>query len=187
MSTPATATFKEFARILGVKSRSYVSELKRDGRLVLTDDGRGVLVAESLQRIKDSRDPSKAGVAARHKAEREGQGDATQPAPGADDDGVPDRNFSEARARREHYQALQAKRDWEVSMGKLLEADEVVSAISTAVVTLRTNLEGLPDVLAPQLVGIPDEARVRALLAEAVEHALEDATTRFQSLAKLGD
>lgn len=196
MNTPATATFKEFARILGVKSRSYIGELKRDGRLVLTEDGKAVLVPESLQRIQDTRDPSKAGVAARHQANREGQGGGAPPeasAPpspppaGAGDDWgdtTADRSFSEARARREHYQALQAKRDWEVSMGKLLEADKVVSVISTATVTLRTSLESLPDVLAPQLVGIPDEARARALLAEAIEHALDEAIRQFNTLAK---
>lgn len=51
-------TQKEFAKRLGVRP-SYVSALKRRGRLVLTQDGRKVLYRASLERIQETRDPSK--------------------------------------------------------------------------------------------------------------------------------
>src|SRR5690348_2338572 len=47
------ATFAEFAARLGCK-RSYVTELRKAGRLVLTDDGK-VKVAESIARIEATR------------------------------------------------------------------------------------------------------------------------------------
>lgn len=190
MSPPAVASLKEFARILGGVKPGYVSQLKRDGRLVLDDDGKRVRVAESLQRIADTRDPSKAGVAARHAAARAAElGASTPTAPEAADpaddalDGL-GRTFHEARARREHYQALEAKRAYEVAIGKVIDAREVANVVSAAMVTLRTRFESLPDLLAPQLIGLQDEARARALLAEAMEHALDEASRQFSALAK---
>jgi hypothetical protein len=67
----ATATFARFARILEC-SKSYVTQLKADGRLVLTDDSQRVRVAESLERIRATADPAKAGVVARHAANGRG-------------------------------------------------------------------------------------------------------------------
>lgn len=69
MTHPAIASLSEFATILGVKP-SYVTALKKDGRLVLTDDGKRVRVAESRERIEATKDPAKHGVASRHAAAR---------------------------------------------------------------------------------------------------------------------
>ena len=190
MTHPETASLKEFARILGGVKPGYVSQLKRDGRLVMADDGKRVRVSDSLQRIADTRDPSKAGVAARHAAARatEAVDPAQAPAELADpaDDALDGlgRTFHEARALREHYQALEAKRAYEVAIGKVVDAREVANIVSGAVVTLRTRLESLPDLLSPQLVGLQDEGRARALLAEAIEHALDEASRQFGALAK---
>ena len=190
MDKPETASLKEFARILGGVKPGYVSQLKADGRLVMAEDGKRVRVAESLQMIADTRDPSKLGVIRRHAAARAAEADAAPATtPEADDpaddalDGL-GRTFHEARARREHYQALEAKRAYEVAIGKVVDAREVASIVSAAVVTLRTRLESLPDLLSPQLVGLQDEARARALLAEAIEHALDEASRQFGALAK---
>lgn len=51
----------EFARYLGV-SPGYISNLKRDGRLVLSCDGE-IMVAESLKRIEATRRGKKRKVA----------------------------------------------------------------------------------------------------------------------------
>ena len=189
MSHPDTATLSEFADLARYK-RSYVTQLKAAGRLVLTDDGKRVRVAESLQRIRDSADPSKAGVAARHAAVREAA--AAQPVPAAEPDAALDLDdadsasgtYSEARARREHYQALSAKRDYEVSIGKLMDADQVCAAVASAATVLRTRLEALPDILGPQLAAETDETRIHAHLAETIEHALGEVARQFSALAK---
>lgn len=194
---PETATLSGFARLLGVKP-SAVTALRHAGRLVLTADGNRVQVAASQQRIRDTADPSKAGVVARHAATRaaKADGQALTPAPGssptsgAGDDAPPpsepegNADYQSSRARREHYQALEAQRAYEVAMGKLMDAHEVASAVASAATTLRTRLEGLPDVLGPQLAAISDEAQARATLAEAIEHALEEASRQFANIAK---
>ncbi len=194
---PETASLAGFARILGVKP-SAVTALRHAGRLVLTDDGKRVHIAASQQRIRDTADPSKAGVVARHAAERAAKAASepttapvsSAPAAGAgDDDSATDApagnaDYQSSRARREHYQALEAQRAYEVAMGKLMDAHEVASAVASAATTLRARLEGLPDVLGPQLAAISDEAQARATLAEAIEHALEEASRQFANIAK---
>lgn len=196
-----TASFREFAGILGCKP-SYVTQLRKDGRLVLTDDGKRVRVAESQQRIKDTRDPAKAGVAARHAAARSRRdaepaaaatapGDPPSPPEGEgerDDWPLPDGDHQRRRAKaladKEEALAAEAIRKNLEAMGKLLPADEVEHAIYAAGTTLRTTLEGLPDTLAPELAAAKDEGRVRVILGEAIEHALEELARSFAAVVK---
>jgi hypothetical protein len=70
--------------------------------------------------------------------------------------------------------------------GELLEAGDVAATVTTAVTVLRNRLEALADVLGPQLAAEGDEARCRALVAESVEHALEETARQFAAMAKDG-
>jgi hypothetical protein len=82
-----TATFLEFASRFGWK-QSYVTQLKKDGRLALTGDGKAIRVAESLALIETTRDPSRAGVAARHaQARTKAAADAQDAPPAAHEPG----------------------------------------------------------------------------------------------------
>lgn len=199
MNLPTEASFADFARIARFR-RSFVTALKAEGRLVLTEDGKRVRVVESLQRIEATRDPSKAAVTARHAAARgaaitsasEAVGAPQSPAgaaeEGAGDGGETDGgeaslpDYQQARARREHYQALAAQRDYEVSIGKLMDAGEVAAAVAAAGTVFRSTMESLPDTLAPQLAAERDESRARAILAESIEHALRELSRAFHAL-----
>jgi hypothetical protein len=198
---PETLGFRAFADRIRVKP-SYVTELRKAGRLVLTEDQRGVRVAESIALIESTRDPTKAGVAARHAAARAAEPPANAPQstePPADDDvDAGERPDGEAdtppatsafhthRAERERWQALAAKRDYELSIGKLMQASEVEGAVAQAGTLFRRALERLPDTLAPQLAAATDEARVRAILAVEIEHALRDLAREFAAIGKPG-
>lgn len=193
----------EFARLAGFKP-SYVTQLKREDRLVLAADGL-IDVAASLQRIRDTADPAKAGVAARHVAERSAKG-ALRGAEGAaatDDDpeaGLDDEDAAtppastaanspaarraESLAQKEHYLALAAQRDYEQSIGKLLNADDVASTLAAAATALRVRLETLADGLAKQLAAEPDEGRCRALISAEIEHALGELSRAFGAAQK---
>src|SRR5690606_20320070 len=120
-------------------------ELRKAGRLVLTDNRRGVRVAESKRLIADTMDPGKTGVAARHARKRaaakpspstpataaqaapqaadvapvgEGAGEAASDA--AADDLPPDnplaRRRAEAQARTEEAKARKAERDEQLEL-----------------------------------------------------------------------
>lgn len=198
-ATPETASLREFAALAGFKP-SYITQLKADDRLVLTDDGKRVRVAESLDRIAATRDPGKAAVSARHAAARartagegaagpaiaapQGARAAAPPDPAGDRVGA---TYQSARAVRERFAALHAKLDYEQASGKLLPAAEVESALATAITTLRGRLESMPDTLGPQLAAEADEARCRALLAETIEHLLDETARAFHVTAHRGD
>lgn len=191
-AAPETLGFKEFAAHLGVRP-SYITALKKDGRLVLSDDGKRVRVAESLVRIEATRNPARADVADRHAARRgaalpaalptdsggAGQGDGAD----GDTENIP---YQESRAVKELYLSLAAKRDYEISIGKLLPVADVTADIASAVTTLRARLEVLPDVLAPVLIGESDEGRLRNLIADEIERALADLAAGFHALAEQG-
>lgn len=193
---PATGTQADFARIAGYRP-SYVAQLKREGRLVLAEDGKTLRIPESLQRVQATRDPSKAGVSARHAADRTAKGLPAAPAtigtpqgrssepftPSADDaeDDLPGLvGFQASRARKEHYNALAAQRDYELSIGKLLNGEDVAATLADALTTFRVRLEGLRTHLAPLMAAETDEARCGALLADEHERALDELARKFR-------
>ena len=177
-----TMTKSEFARHVGFKP-SYITDLNKQGRLVLDGKGR-VLVEESIKLIADTKDPSKIAVAARHAAARgtelpEPPAAAEPPSAAA----LPEsRDYQESRAKREYFAAEREAVAFRKEAGELVEASAVVSVVSDAATILRGKLESLPDLLAPQLIGLNDESRIRALLADYVEEALEGVSLQFAAV-----
>ena len=197
--TPEVLTLKEFAALARIQ-QSYCTQLKREGRLVLTDDGKLVRVAESLARIEATRDPSKAGVAARH-AEARGEvaltGHAAQAAASAGaavgDDGEDEQagglgySYQNSKAKREHYAAEREHMLYRKEAGELMEASLVVSAFADAGAVVRTRVESWQSNVAPRLVGL-DEAAIRAVLADEGEALLRDMVGALtQSLPQVED
>jgi hypothetical protein len=163
LDNPNVVTRSEFAR-LNEWSKSYVSKLGSESRLVLTDDGKHVLVAESLARIKDT-----SGALERVSAP------VVAPQVRAD------------RDRKEFYDAEQARLDLEKRVGKLLDKPDVLSAVADAAAAVRSKLENLPPRLAPQLAAQGgNEQRIRLILADHIEQLLDDLSSRFAKLAELG-
>lgn len=193
--------FSAMAAHLGV-SRSYLTELRQAGRLVLSDDGRRCWLQASAERVKATADPAQESTRARHAAGRAaardgfpgvqtaeaalaatGAGEGAGEAADADEpsSGV---RYQDARARKEHYLALQAQRDYERSMGLLVQAEDVRHAVANAATTLRVRLETLPSSLAAQLAAEHDEGRVRALLADQIEVLLGELSREFGGIAQ---
>lgn len=196
MTAQETLSFSEFARQRGWKP-GYVTELRKAGRLVLTEDGKRVRVAESLRRIDDTRDPARTGVSARHAATR-GQGgdgaalggDASAAGEDAADEPLVEPadpiSMRRARAQAEREEALlrKALRDEQIELGDLLPREDVIAAIAATTTTLRTSLETLPFTLAPELAAAAHEDRCRVLLASAIEHALDELSRRFGAIGR---
>jgi hypothetical protein len=177
----------EFARHIKV-SPGYVSQLKSAGRLVLTD---GKVDAEaSLQRIADTQDPSKIGVVARHEKARaekltEAPAGSAPPAPALDDmAGKAGSAYQQARAMKEKYNAQMARIAYEQAVGILLVAADARAAVMNGDVIIRSRLESLPDLLAPQLAAETDEQKIRALLMDQIEQLLSELSGSFRALAK---
>ncbi|VVP66060.1 hypothetical protein PS906_01147 [Pseudomonas fluorescens] len=69
MTTATYLSKSAFAAHIG-RSPSYITWLKENGRLVLSPNGKQVDVLATEALIRDTADPSKAAVAARHQQDR---------------------------------------------------------------------------------------------------------------------
>ena len=189
--TPLTQA--AFARHLGVV-KSYVTLLKQQGRLVMTHDGK-VDVEASEAKIKATEDPGKSGVAERHSKNREaGQGAAAvdakktakteSPEDPAEPETAGSPDYQKARARKETANADLAEMEARSRAGQLMETAAVLAAIADAGTTLRTFLQTIPPILAPQLATMADENQIRLLLEDQIEQSLSELTTRLAAMAK---
>jgi hypothetical protein len=184
---PDTLGLREFAKRQGWKP-SYITQLKASGRLVLTDDGRRVRVAESLQLIAETRDPAKVGVQARHAAARAaadssaaetGSDDEAADAPALRADDPHSQRRAKAMADKEEALARKALREEQVEIGQLLPRKDVEASIADAAAMLRTKLQNLSHSLA--LV----DNRDRPIVAEGIEEILAEFARKFGSIGKL--
>ena len=175
MAAAQTMTIPEFGAHLGF-SRTYGYQLKKEGRLVMTADGKRVLVAESIERMRQTADPAKAGVAARHAAQR-----AAAPAESEseqEDDQPGGYDYQTAKAKREHWAAERERNAHRREAGELIEVAEHIAVLASAGATLRAALEAWSALLPPQLVG-QDEGAIRATIADQVEQILGELSARI--------
>ena len=181
-------TRQQLADLIGAKSPTYINELEKTGRAIRAPDGKHWLKAESLAAYKAAKDPGKQGVADRHAAARAASA-PPKPAPAAPEADLPTHNASQsgsayqnARAVKEKFLALEAKRAYEVAIGTLRDAREVEGIVATAMVEVRQRLENLAHSIAPIVAAQTDEASVRATLRDAFDHALKSASQHFGKL-----
>lgn len=204
MTDDVLLTRGEFARCAGYV-RSYVTRLAEHGRLVLCGDGRKVWLNASIERIKETKDPSRSSDQARAAAAKRHQPDA-QPSTGApiaaeaadgpagpsaasqadsDDIATPAGRYADWRVRSERAKALAAERDLAISLGDLLRSDDVRAAVSAAFTEARSRLECLPDQLAPVLAGLPSEQAVRMRLTDEFELVLDELSRQLKTAAEV--
>ncbi len=196
MSNPEVMTQAEFAALLK-KKQSYVRQLRKEGRLVLTEDGKAVRVAESMQRIAATRDPSKAGVVERHAAARSAaaavDGDGTHDDLEAEAEppisplyGSHAERRAKALADDAEESARRKRRENEIEEGRLLMREQIEPAVSLAFSRLRQALESTAHELSPELAAIDDEDRVRAVLLDRYERLLGNLSRELAAMAQQG-
>ncbi|WP_437881036.1 terminase small subunit [Pseudomonas sp. LRF_L74] len=167
-------------------SRPYVSKLAKQGRLVLTDDGKIDVVATDAL-LNETADPSKAGVADRHQRDRVEKGvhslvtpTAASPAPIQAGDG-----YQKARAHREHYLSLLAEDEFLKGRGALVQREAVDNAAFVTARTVRDLVLGLPPKVAGELIGITDAWEMEQKLNKLLREVLADVASLIQLDAEL--
>lgn len=164
-------TKSEFAARHGW-SKSYVSKLAKQDRLVLTADGKVYVEATELL-LAESADPSKAAVAARHEEHRVERDVRSQLQPGPfatlqpDSPSVGAHNFQKAKAHREYYLAQLAEAEFNKVQGNLVERQAVEDAAYSAGRMLRDQFLGLAPQLAAELVAMSDPWDIERHLIDA--------------------
>lgn len=156
----------QFAKHLGVH-KSYITELKQAGRLVIAENGK-VDVQASLLLIKETGDPNRDDVVSRH-ADARGKETKTEEIgkPKADKKVVKiidadAASFSKGRAKEQHFKALAAELEYQKSIGEVVPKADMQAAVADVVTSFRQRLENLPHSISAELVGISqDEIHVR--------------------------
>lgn len=189
MTTAATTLGKkEFAAYLG-QAPSHVTKLIKDGRVVLTGQGRTarVKVAESVA-LMEQTGGSRPDVAQRHSqqraanaktqqsqgnhadhAEKIERGATVQADSGADRIGS---SYQTARAVKEKYAALTAKAEYETLIGNLIPREDVDAVLRFVGATVRSLMDVYPDQNAPVLCAVSDIHEVHAHLTDACREVL---------------
>mgnify|MGYP007037752421 CR=1 FL=1 len=170
--------------------KSYVSKLKREGRLVLARDG-GVDVDATRQLVAATAAGTRQDAAARAAAWRAQQtGGFTAPvhavnraAHGGDGEGggaagdavqlqpvtgAPDAGTVRLRRLREGIRREAGLIELGLMRGELIERDAVDNEWSRLGISVRAGLEALVERLAPVLAAAPDAAHVDALLGAEI-------------------
>lgn len=163
-----------FAARIG-KSPSYITWLKDHNRLVMAPDGKRVDVSATETLIRETADPSKAAVAARHEENRVERDVRSQLRPGLGSAAVlqPDppadgaHNFQKAKAHREYYLAQLAEAEFNKVQGNLVERQAVEDAAYSAGRMLRDQFFGLAPQLAAELVAMTDPWDIEKHLVDA--------------------
>lgn len=172
----------EFAKAKGV-TPAAVTHAIRSGRLngaVVTQNGRELIDLDQGMALWDERtlrnNNAKVGPAVERAAPAAGPADRPTAEQvrayleGLPEDAIPDLN--ESRARREHYQAEQAKMAALQGRGELVPAAEVRREAFALARAVRDALMGLPDRVAPMLAATADAAQCHRLLSEEIRVAL---------------
>lgn len=158
---PQFVSQAEFAR-MQVWSRSYVTQLKTEGRLVFDAAGK-VDVEASLELIGKTADPNRDDVKARHAENRGEKKTKTK--------SLDEVNFSAGRAKEQHFKALQAELDYRKTIGELVSREDMQNAVADLVTTFRQEVENLPHRISADLVG-KEITDIRATLKRCVHDIL---------------
>jgi len=176
----------EFARNNGW-ARSYVTQLKHDGRLVMEKKGRRdyVCVESSLELIAKTADSNRDDVKKRWQSERDQPNAAAAEQANAEeksDQAV--MSYQVARAMKEGYAARKAKLEYEREVGTLVALDDVNRAFSAQWTQLRISMDHLRDQISAELSAESDQDLIHAMLGEHFERLQSELCQKLES--KLG-
>lgn len=170
---------KDFAAIRGV-SEPMVSRWKAKGRLVMTEDGQRVCVAESVALLERTLDPARGG-------DRSGKAHAIHALPPpasvhrAKESRSSDRDpsaYHDAAADEKRERAAILRLERLELEGKLVFRDQVEREAQARSAQARDALTSMTDRLATQLAAESDIEKVRQLLDAEVRHVASQLSAR---------
>lgn len=163
-------------------SPSYVTKLKDQGRLVLSDDGKLVNVPATLERLQSTLDPGKESVRQHHAAGRvekhvgeQLRHDAPrgEEMPAASTAASP--KYWDAKTLREDALAKLAQVELSHKLGDLVERKRVEAVAFAGGRMLRDAALGIPTKIAPELAVMTDPFQIEIKLREALRQVFADA------------
>lgn len=183
MSEPMT--FTAYAKHRGV-SQPYISQQVAAGVIPLVA-GRKIDPDAADAALDALRDPSKAGVAARHAAARGAKNAPPEPpAPEVERPlgGAPTGQFHKAKTATEVFRAKTAQLEYERAIGRLIESDTAIRALNANLGPTIKLLESIPNRIASRLAAESDPRKVHALLASEIDAVRGEIARIAQQLAE---
>ena len=175
-------TQAEFARYRGV-SKPMVTRWKQEGRLIMTADGKRILVNESNQRLKDTASPAGYTNSIHAAARKNKSLESDQEIPFIElrkqvkesqldlETTNTDDLFKNSRALKEKVAALQAAAEYEKFIGELCKKEEVERAIFERGRQFRDGLMTLSRRISPDLVN-KSNTEIESILSEELRQTL---------------
>jgi phage terminase Nu1 subunit (DNA packaging protein) len=154
----------EYAQLRGV-DRSTVTLWKRQGYLVLTEDGR-VDVKASDRKLAARPVSYRGGITNRAK----GEAGAAAPVISEEEQ----LSLAEAQRVKEEFLARRAKLAYERESGRLFEIEPAAAMIASEFANIRNAALGLGTSLAPQLILCKTAAEMKAIVDDGVTQLLTD-------------
>lgn len=100
----------------------------------------------------------------------------TNPAKSAMEDTKSSSSYQYSRAKKETYEALLKKLEYEEKSGKLVQIEKIEVEAFTAARYARDKLLGIPDRIAPQIIGKTDIHEIKQILRKEIFESLEHLT-----------
>lgn len=124
-------------------SKQYVNQLVRQGRIPLIDGKIDPIAADAA--LAASRDPARAVRAPKMPGPSAGGGSAPSPQPQS--------AYAKVRTVREHYRTMREKLEYETAAGKVINREEVSTAVASAARHLRDAALNIVPQMAAELAG----------------------------------
>lgn len=177
-------TQSDFARRLGV-AKSYITKLKQEGRVVMTDDGK-VDVEASLKKLGELASPSAHHRAHALQLEEARTTPKTPPPDPAARENLETLNLrlKKAEADKREHEADISRMDREQKAGTLLAKEDVDFALDHFGATLRGLLENYADRLAPVIQPLQTLEETHAALSDAAQYILQNMHDAMQHKAQ---
>jgi phage terminase Nu1 subunit (DNA packaging protein) len=177
-----TETQSAFARRIG-RAKSWITQLKTDGRLVMDAESGLVEVEASIKRIEATENPARAGVSDRHaesrrRAHAAALAGAVAGVASGRDDPDPGKDYKHWQAVKMRADAEMAQMDRDKKAADLVPREAAEFAIDDLGSAVRASLENVPDRWAPVLAPMTDLQEVRAALVEMVQAELGSMSQR---------
>ena len=94
----------------------------------------------------------------------------------ASDETAPSSSYHYSRAKKEAYDALLKKLDYEERSGKLIPVEQVEVEAFNAARIARDKLLTIPDRVAPQIIGKKNIQEIKQILRKEIRDSLQDLT-----------
>lgn len=176
--TEAGVTRAEFARQID-STPSYITNLIKEGRIVLDENGR-VLPLASKRRMIETHSGVKRTALIKRIAKQVSECDAGKPQHSVDPVCITPElmdeefDFQQERARKEHYQAELAKQELEQKSRALVRRELVEQAARRAGEAMRTEILSVPLYISPELARMSKPIDIERRLDEALRKVLDD-------------